>query len=894
AVSPIRIKISERTEPKEHSSQSSHDYAIVQETFLETQISKAVSPIRIKISERTEPKEHSSQSSHDYAILEESFLHDAKTFKVTNKIVSPIHIKIRRRKEPMDFSSQSSNEYAIMGETVPNERNIMETCLPSPFHVALVDAQIGEIISTPKTTLNEYNVPGAWLGPNLEEYEQYQLQRWLVCRGLKTDEEESKDILIARINNLRNEKKDHIIDIDVDGGYWYNIENKIASEGTRVQKLHVESNASTNLVPECIGSDNVESEKVVEPPLDDESDNYLMNEFVSAIKNIERPFLIEFPETLVPGAELGPDLSKYNVTQLRRWLLCRGMPVKGKAVVLRQRINKLRELKLDHLIDPKVDGGMWYKMALEKHQKLVVSGEISFPSRNWDTFPSRDIPLSFNFGQIYNYLVETMPEYHELGDLSAISDSSGEDDVVESIADPLDDIESECRQRNKKVRRGLQYVKSGNIRKVEDCREGKYYFIKAQVRASMELKAYNVMVAISQISGSVWKCICDDACPQSTLGRCSHVSALLLYLWSHIRLNGHAGITCTSKPCAWDKGSLRRNPGNTKEKQYTSFKMNIARRATFDPRPSEFQTKEISQDQLNNFLRNLSYKETECLWQKHMDIIYEDFDLSIHNQTIIEIYRQQFYSALKDLCKEEPDEPGPFLFENTEGQSENPMWHSLRSFLATASVARRIAHLTGPQSTMEFLKQHLWNMKSFRTVGMAYGIKHEDDARKAFKTLMQETDSSVDVEVVGLGGNTLYPGIGCSADGIVTSDHENHKLLEIKIPYSRRRKNPEKFKEWPKKWQEQFCLYYDDNNKVALKKNHPYYDQVQLQMGVLEYTQCYLFVWTPKGHAMATVNFDHERWNDLSKALQKFHYEVLVPEYFLMRAPRNLYPFTIP
>ncbi|KAE8748062.1 hypothetical protein FOCC_FOCC005257 [Frankliniella occidentalis] len=544
AVSPIHIKISERTEPKERSSQSSHDYAIVQETFLETHISKAVSPIRIKISKRTEPKEYSSQSSHDYAILEETFLHDARTSMFTNKIVSPIHIKMRRRKEPKDFSSQSSNEYAIVGETVLNEPNIMETCSPSPFHVAVVTAQIGEIISPPKTTLNEYNVPGAWLGPNLEEYEQYQLQRWLVCRGLMT-EEENKDTLIARIKKLRNEKEDHIININVDGGIWYNIQNKIASEGNPVKKLHVVgSSASTNLVPDCIGTDNAESEKLVEPPLDDESDNYIMNELVSAIKNIERPFLIQLPETLVPGAVLGPDLSKYNVAQLRRWLLCRGMPVKGKAVVLRQRISKLRELKLDHLIDPKVDGGMWYKMALETHQKSAVSGEISFPSQNWDTFPSRDIPLSFNFGQIYNYLVETMPEYHELGDPSAISESSGEDDddVVDSIADPLDSIESECRQRNKKVRRGLQYVKSGNIRKVQDCREGKYYFIKAQVRASMELKAYNVMVAISQISGSVWKCICDDACPQSTLGRCSHISALLLYLWSHIRLNGHAGM----------------------------------------------------------------------------------------------------------------------------------------------------------------------------------------------------------------------------------------------------------------------------------------------------------------------------------------------------------------
>lgn len=138
-----------------------------------------------------------------------------------------------------------------------------------------------------------------------------------------------------------------------------------------------------------------------------------------------------------------------------------------------------------------------------------------------------------------------MPEYQEFPSSESSDVSSGDDEVVETIClqDPFDVEESKCIQNNKKVRRGLQYLKSGYIRKVQDCREERYYFAKAQVRASMDCKAYNVMVAISIMSGSVWKAVCDDACPQSALGRCSHVSALLLFLWSHIRLNGYGGMS---------------------------------------------------------------------------------------------------------------------------------------------------------------------------------------------------------------------------------------------------------------------------------------------------------------------------------------------------------------
>ncbi|XP_026294174.1 uncharacterized protein LOC113218164 [Frankliniella occidentalis] len=173
-----------------------------------------------------------------------------------------------------------------------------------------------------------------------------------------------------------------------------------------------------------------------------------------------------------------------------------------------------------------------------------------FCCEGWDTFPSRDMPASFNFGSIFHYLEETMPQ---LGDILRQTEDresdreSGDEacDIVEEeivvLQDPFEDDEKAEIKCSKKLRRGLLYVKSGHVRNIQDNLPGRIHLYKAQVRASMREKAYMVKVALSQVSGSIVKCICDQACPQRALGRCSHISALLFSLLIHKNLNGPGG-----------------------------------------------------------------------------------------------------------------------------------------------------------------------------------------------------------------------------------------------------------------------------------------------------------------------------------------------------------------
>lgn len=119
------------------------------------------------------------------------------------------------------------------------------------------------------------------------------------------------------------------------------------------------------------------------------------------------------------------------------------------------------------------------------------------------------------------------------------SDEEVEEAEEEMISDPFENAECNEINRHKKLRRGLQYVKSNYVGEIMDVLPDRIHVYKGHVRASMNAIAYLVQVGMAQISGNIIRCTCE--CPQRTLGRCSHVSALLLSILLHKHLNGPGG-----------------------------------------------------------------------------------------------------------------------------------------------------------------------------------------------------------------------------------------------------------------------------------------------------------------------------------------------------------------
>lgn len=61
-------------------------------------------------------------------------------------------------------------------------------------------------------------------------------------------------------------------------------------------------------------------------------------------------------------------------------------------------------------IDINIDQGKWYdiKLGKVKPESVKKNQPAISPVLGWKTFPSRPIPVNFNYGHIYHYLLESV------------------------------------------------------------------------------------------------------------------------------------------------------------------------------------------------------------------------------------------------------------------------------------------------------------------------------------------------------------------------------------------------------------------------------------------------------------------------------------------------------
>jgi hypothetical protein len=98
------------------------------------------------------------------------------------------------------------------------------------------------------------------------------------------------------------------------------------------------------------------------------------------------------------------------------------------------------------------------------------------------------------------------------------------------------------------------------------------------------------------------------------------------------------------------------------------------------------------------------------------------------------------------------------------------------------------------------------------------------------------------------------PYLGASPDALVG----NEGIVEIKCPFSGKHLSPV---EAVRKKIIKFCNV-DTNNQLSLKKNHPYYYQIQGQLEVTDRKYCIFIVWTPHGFSSENILRDPEFWHE--------------------------------
>ncbi|XP_069720515.1 uncharacterized protein [Phaenicophaeus curvirostris] len=215
----------------------------------------------------------------------------------------------------------------------------------------------------------------------------------------------------------------------------------------------------------------------------------------------------------------------------------------------------------------------------------------------------------------------------------------------------------------------------------------------------------------------------------------------------------------------------------------------------------------------------------------------------------------------------------------TRGQHNNPKWYEWRENRITASVAPRIANskfANGktdevPQS---YLKGVVSSSSSVRTPAMSWGIRNEKAAVRAYEKLKsQALGKAVQVEDCGLFIHRDKEWIAASPDGIIKEAATGKALglLEVKCPYKHRNRTVHDACK-----DKDFCLQVDGDS-YALKKDHPYFTQVQCQLAAAGLQQADFVVHTTKETAVAPVKFDAEFWGQTVPKLEKFYTEAVIP-----------------
>ena len=153
---------------------------------------------------------------------------------------------------------------------------------------------------------------------------------------------------------------------------------------------------------------------------------------------------------------------------------------------------------------------------------------------------------------------------------------------------------------------------------------------------------------------------------------------------------------------------------------------------------------------------------------------------------------------------------------------------------------------------------------------LKYGREMEERAWRSYHALIGPYHSNFVIAKTGLHINADYPYLGASPDGIIDCDCCGKGLVEIKCP--------QKYSTSLKGWENGKNFAIDSSNNV--KKDYPYFAQMQGQMFLLGVKFCNFFVWTPVENDYLLVRIERDEYF-ISKALPKlffFCFAVLLPE----------------
>ncbi len=449
-----------------------------------------------------------------------------------------------------------------------------------------------------------------------------------------------------------------------------------------------------------------------------------------------------------------------------------------------------------------------------------------------------------------------------------------------------------------KTSKGYSYYATGWLKPLlyhPISSSSKYCLIKSTCRPSQKISdvPHKLWVCLKKESGQIQCSHC--TCMAGLSQVCNHVAAALFRIEAAVRM-GLNNPSCTSKPNAWLP--------NNKEVQPLKLKDIKLKRADFGTRgkkKSELNSSPKKRfDALGEEESNLTLDDiasaltTVC--DRSQSMVFSAVNRVGQNATAQAIIEEELYTFDKFLMESESSEEFLMKMEyfpsnrtkieiETRGQSDNPLWFSVRKHVISASKAHSVKTKMQTQSKSCNSDEAAVDFEAiFKSISgskyvnpelpaLKYGRAMEAEAVNAFITEYKKTHKGVTVNECGIFLCKDVPFVGGSPDRILDCLCCGKSCLEVKCPYSIRDKSP---------MDADVTLPYlnKDANVTSLKANHKYYTQCQVQMAASEIHTCHFYVWTPNGAFTQMLSFERDLWMGLKEVFSEFYLKFYVPSLF--------------
>lgn len=209
------------------------------------------------------------------------------------------------------------------------------------------------------------------------------------------------------------------------------------------------------------------------------------------------------------------------------------------------------------------------------------------------------------------------------------------------------------------------------------------------------------------------------------------------------------------------------------------------------------------------------------------------------------------------------------ISERTKTQSSCSAWFIYKRCVISGTMAKFVLNQNLKKINNEKLNYRLTRTFSstFKTAAMEYGLAQEPIGIQTFFNHFKKLHINARFRTVGLTLLKEAPYIGGSPDGLVSCDCcPEPALIELKCPFRLAQSGITNWK----------LLEYLDDQQI-LRKNHTYYHQISLYMGIFDLKKTHFVVYAKGEIISQIVHFEKEFFDFQVKNLQEYYLTRYLP-----------------